>query len=189
MWPGTNKGKWGHRQNRIGVFFQDDFKVRNNLTLNLGMRWEYTSPVYEVADRQSNFELFSGRQLFAGKDGNSRALYKPFYKGFEPRLGFAWTPGGFDGKFVVRAGYGITQYMEGTGSNLRLPLNPPFFAEADVQYDLSSGPGTIARGFTDVIVRDRPCRIDPRLGPEPASAIHATVQSDVGVSALQEIHR
>jgi hypothetical protein len=73
---------------------QDDFKIRNNFTLNLGMRWEYTSPVVEVLDRQSNFELFTGRQLFAGKDGNSRALYKPFKKGFEPRIGFAWTPDG-----------------------------------------------------------------------------------------------
>src|SRR5215831_3112000 len=167
---GTNKGKWGHRQNRIGVFFQDDYKVHNNLTLNLGVRWEYTSPVVEVADRQSNFQLFSGRQLFAGKDGNSRALYNSYYKGFEPRIGIAWTPRGFDGKFVVRAGYGITQYMEGTGSNLRLPLNPPFFSEADAQYDLSTGPGTISKGFTDVIVRDKPSGLirvwDPNLRPQ-----------------------
>ncbi len=167
---GTNKGTWGHRQNRLGIFFQDDFKVRNNLTVNLGVRWEYTSPVYEVKDRQSNFELYTGRQLFAGRDGNSRALYEPYYKGFEPRLGIAWTPGGLDGKFVVRAGYGITQYMEGTGSNLRLPLNPPFFAEADVGYDTSSGPGTISRGFTDVIVRDRPAGLirvwDQNLRPQ-----------------------
>ncbi|MGH9936329.1 MAG: carboxypeptidase regulatory-like domain-containing protein, partial [Blastocatellia bacterium] len=177
---GSNKGKWGHRQNRLGVFFQDDYKVRNNLTLNLGMRWEYTSPVTEVADRQSNFELYSGRQLFAGKDGNSRALYEPFYKGFEPRIGIAWTPNGFDGKFVVRAGYGITQYMEGTGSNLRLPLNPPFFAEADVQYDLSTGPGTISRGFTDVIVRDRPAGLirvwDPNLRPQFTQQYNLTLE-------------
>jgi hypothetical protein len=152
---GTNPGTWGHRQNRIGIFFQDDYKVRRNFTLNLGMRWEYTSPVVEVKDRQSNFDIRTGRQLFAGRDGNSRALYEPYYKGFEPRLGFAWTPGGFDGKFVVRAGYGITQYMEGTGSNLRLPLNPPFFAEADVTFDQTSGAGTITRGFTDVIVRNQ----------------------------------
>ena len=58
---GSNKGKWGHRQNRIGVFFQDDYKARNNLTLNLGMRWEYTSPVVEVADRQSNFDVVHGQ--------------------------------------------------------------------------------------------------------------------------------
>ena len=146
-----NRGVWGHRQNRWGFFFQDDYKVRNNLTLNLGMRWEYTSPVVEVKDRQSNFDIATGRILIAGQNGNSRALYNAYYKGFEPRIGFAWTPHMFDGKFVVRAGYGITQYMEGTGSNLRLPLNPPFFTETDVPYDLSSGAGTITRGFTDLV--------------------------------------
>ena len=51
------------------------------------MRWEYTSPVVEVKDRQANFELYSGKLLLAGRDGNSRALYDPFYKGFEPRIG------------------------------------------------------------------------------------------------------
>jgi hypothetical protein len=152
----TNKGNWGHRQNRLGFFFQDDYKVRNNLTLNLGMRWEYTSPVVEVLDRQSNFDIRTGAQLLAGKNGNSRALYEPYYKGFEPRIGFAWTPQAFEGKFVVRAGYGITQYMEGTGSNLRLPLNPPFFTESDRPYDLSSGAGTITVGFTDLVPRDKP---------------------------------
>ncbi|MCI0388299.1 MAG: TonB-dependent receptor [Acidobacteria bacterium] len=155
---GSNSGTWGHRQNRIGVFFQDDFKVRNNLTLNLGMRWEYTSPVVEVKDRQSNFDIRTGKQLFAARDGNGRALYDPYYKGFEPRIGFAWTPSKFDGKFVVRAGYGITQYMEGTGSNLRLPLNPPFFSEADQTFDALpvTSAGTITKGFTDVIVRNQP---------------------------------
>jgi hypothetical protein len=177
---GSNKGKWGHRQNRWGVFFQDDYKVRNNLTLNLGMRWEYTSPVYEVKDRQANFELFTGRELFAGQNGNSRALYEPFHKGFEPRIGFAWTPEAFKNKLVVRAGYGITQYMEGTGSNLRLPLNPPFFAEADVSYDLSTGPGTISKGFTDVIVRDKPAGLirvwDPHLRPQFTQQYNLTLE-------------
>lgn len=153
---GSQSGTWGHRQNRIGIFFQDDYKVRNNLTLNIGMRWEYTSPVVEVLDRQSNFDLVTKQQLFANKNGNSRALYKPFYKGFEPRVGFAWTPEMFNNKLVVRAGYGITQYMEGTGSNLRLPLNPPLFSEADQTYDSTTGAGTITRGFTDVIVRTTP---------------------------------
>jgi hypothetical protein len=152
---GSQTGTWGHRQNRIGVFFQDDFKMRKNLTWNLGIRWEYTSPVVEVHDRQSNFDITTGKQLFAGKDGNSRALYKPYYKGFEPRVGFAWTPDMFDQKLVVRGGYGITQYMEGTGSNLRLPLNPPFFSEADTTFDKSSGPGSIASGFTDLLRRDQ----------------------------------
>jgi Carboxypeptidase regulatory-like domain len=166
---GSISGTWGHRQNRIGVFFQDDFKMRSNLTLNLGIRWEYTSPVVEVHDRQSNFDA-AGRQLFANQDGNSRALYDPYYKGFEPRIGFAWTPKMFSDRLVVRGAYGITQYMEGTGSNLRLPLNPPLFSEADVIFDRGSGAGTITRGFTDVIIRDQPSGLirvwNPDLRPQ-----------------------
>ncbi|HEY2932085.1 MAG TPA: TonB-dependent receptor [Acidobacteriota bacterium] len=145
---GSASGSWGHRQNRIGIFFQDDVKLRQNLTLNLGMRWEYTSPVYEVNDRQANLDIHTGKLLLAGKDGNSRALYNAYHKGFEPRVGFAWSP---TKSFVMRLGYGIVQYMEGTGANLRLPLNPPFFFESDVSFDKSTGPGSITKGFTDVL--------------------------------------
>lgn len=147
---GSQTGKWGHRQWRDAIFFQDDWKLRPNLTINIGLRWEYTQPVYEVKDREANIDLNTGKELFAGKDGNSRALYKPYYKQFEPRVGFAWTPGMLGNKFVVRAGYGITSFMEGTGANLRLTLNPPFFFESAVQYSTTQ-PGSITSGFTDVL--------------------------------------
>lgn len=146
---GSQTGKWGHRQWRAGVFIQDDFKMRSNLTINLGLRWDYTQPVYEVKDREVNFNLQTGQALFAGQNGNSRALYNAYYKQFMPRVGFAWTPGMFGNKFVLRAGYGITSFMEGTGANLRLPLNPPFFFESNVTFDART-PGSIQTGFTDV---------------------------------------
>jgi hypothetical protein len=143
---GSQTGRWGQRQWRPGIYVQDDFKVMSNLTLNLGLRWEYTSPLIEVANRQVNFNLQTGQPEFAGLNGNSRGLYNPYYKQFMPRVGFAWsmTP-----KFVVRAGYGITSYMEGTGANLRLPMNPPFFFESAVNFGLNQ-PGDITTGFTDV---------------------------------------
>ncbi len=128
---------WTHLQNRISVFAQDDFKVLRNLTLNLGLRWAYTSPLVEEDNRQSNFDLATGRQIFAEDGGiEERALYNPYYSGFEPRLGAAWTA---TDRLVVRGGYGITQFMEGTGANLRLPLNPPFFFESAVNYDATTG--------------------------------------------------
>ena len=114
--------------------------------MNLGMRWEYTQPIYEVADRQVNIDTFTGKLLYAGKDGNSRALYDPYYKAFEPRIGIAWNP---ISKLVFRTGYAISTFMEGTGANLRLPLNPPFFLESNVNYDVRT-PSTIGLGFSDV---------------------------------------
>ena len=62
----------GHR---VAIFGQDDFQVRNNLTLNLGLTWEYTSPWVEKDNRQSNIDLKTGRLLLAGQGGNSRALF------------------------------------------------------------------------------------------------------------------
>ena len=83
--------------------------------------------------------------MYAGQNGNSRALYDPYWKAFEPRIGFAWNP---TQKLVFRMGYAISTFMEGTGANLRLPLNPPFFFEANVNYDVRT-PGDIRVGFAD----------------------------------------
>ena len=88
----------------------------------------------------------------------------------------------FDGKFVVRAGYGITQYMEGTGSNLRLPLNPPFFAEADVPYMTDQWRRHDLQGFTDVIVRGTPagCRMwNPNLRPQFTQQWNLTLEYQI----------
>jgi len=144
---GGNAPPYTHLQHRIGLFAQDDFRVRNNLTLNLGLAWEFTSPLVEKDDRQSNIDLTTGRLLLAGQDGNSRALYDAYYGGFEPRVGFAWTP---SDNWVVRGGFGIVQYMEGTGKNLRLPRNPPFFAEGQRTFDATTGAGSSVNGFADV---------------------------------------
>ncbi len=161
---GSVTGMWGHRQWRDGVFFQDDWKVASNFTLNLGIRWEYAQPIYEVADRQVNINTFTGQLLYAGKDGNSRALYEPYYKQFEPRVGFAWTPGMFRNKLVFRMGYAMSSFMEGTGANLRLTMNPPFFVESNITYDART-PGDIRTGFTDVIARGD--LTGPRTGANP----------------------
>lgn len=135
---GLSTGTWGQRKTIYGFYFQDDWRVTNSLTLNLGMRWEYHTPLVEVENRQSNFGLFSGQLELAGQNGNSRALYNPYKKDFQPRIGFAYTPDILSKKMVIRGAYTISSFMEGTGTNLRLPLNPPFATEYTTLYNTPS---------------------------------------------------
>lgn len=159
---------WTHLQNRTSLFAQDDYKVTPDLTLNLGLRWAYTSPLVEKDNRQTNFDLVTGEQIFARDGGTEeRALYKPYYKGFEPRLGAAWSA---SDRLVLRGAYGISQFMEGTGANLRLPLNPPFFFESAAAFDSTTGPGSIGTGFAELVPGTTPSgnvrAYDPDLRPQ-----------------------
>ena len=116
-------GLTGQRQWRDAAFVQDDYKVTPNLTLNLGLRWEFDQPLYEVNNKEANINFASKTVIFAGVNGASRALFSPVYTNFMPRVGFAYNP---TRRVVVRGGYGITNYFEGTGANLRLNFNYPF---------------------------------------------------------------
>jgi outer membrane receptor protein involved in Fe transport len=127
---GAITGRWGQRQYRDAFFAQDDIKLSPSLTLNLGLRWEYDQPYTEVNNKQANINLTTGVITYAGVNGAPKALYNAYYAGFMPRLGFAWSPDILNSKFVLRGGYGITNFLEGTGANLRLTLNPPFFVDA-----------------------------------------------------------
>ena len=136
---GNVTGLTGQRQYRDGFFAQDDFKVMPNLTLNLGIRWEYDQPIYEVNNKMANINMDTKQIEYAGVDGNSRALYNPVYTQFQPRFGFAYqaTP-----RLVLRGGYGITSYLEGMGANLRLTQNPPFHTDFEEQGQNPSGTST-----------------------------------------------
>ncbi|BDC51853.1 hypothetical protein F183_A41680 [Bryobacterales bacterium F-183] len=147
---GSATGTWGHRFWRPSLFIQDDFKVTSNFTLNLGLRWEYMQPIYEVRDRQINVNTFTGQLIRPGSGEFGRATYRGYAKQFMPRIGFAWTPDILDKKLVIRAGAAYQSFMEGTGANLRLPLNVPFFIETDFAYDVRT-PGSIRTGFADVV--------------------------------------
>jgi hypothetical protein len=144
---GSYVSKWGQRQWRDAIFFQDDWKVTPDLTLNLGMRWEWDQPLYESHNKESNLNIATGAITIAGQNGASRALYNAFWNGWMPRVGFAYSPSRLNGKFVVRGGYGITNFLEGTGANLRLTLNPPFFSNSSGQQSGNSSYFQTQNGF------------------------------------------
>jgi hypothetical protein len=143
---GVSTGKtWEQSSNIIGIYAQDTWRVTDRLTLNLGLRYDAHTPWVETHNNQANYNFTTGNIDLAGKNGASRALYKGFYGGrdFQPRIGFAWTPAMLGGKTVVRGAFTVSSYLEGTGTNLRLPLNPPFTpAEINTTYNNLSLPLT-----------------------------------------------
>jgi hypothetical protein len=111
------------------------------------LRWELHTPWVEVDNRQSNFGLISGQVEIAGENGNSRALYNQYngITNFQPRLGIAYN---IRRNTVIRASYTLSNYLEGTGTNLRLPINPPFAHEQDATYTSLDYPTTtLSQGF------------------------------------------
>src|SRR5579871_497734 len=119
-------GTVGQRNDAIGAFFQDDWRVTPRLTVNLGLRWQVFTPIYEVHDRMTNFGEYTGQIELAGQNGNSRALYNQYngIANFLPRLGIAWTPWG--DKTVIRAAFSRSSFWEGTGEYNRLATNAPW---------------------------------------------------------------
>jgi len=147
MGRGVSTGKtWQQSENVIAGFVEDTWKFSDRLTFNLGLRYEAHTPWVEENDEQANYNFVTGNMDLANQNGASRALYKGFYGGrdFQPRLGFAYTPGGFLGEHtVIRGAFTISSYLEGTGTNLRLPLNAPFTpAEINASYNLDPLPLT-----------------------------------------------
>ena len=109
----------GTRSRVFGLYVQDDWKVRRNLTLNVGFRWDIPTALTEVRQRQSGLDPtlpnpgadgYPGALTMLGScqgcNGKGR-FADPYYKEFSPRVGFAWTPEKLKNKMVIRGGYGI----------------------------------------------------------------------------------
>ena len=126
---GGATGTTGQRSNILGAYVQDDYKLTSELTLNLGLRYENHLPLTEAHNRLVNYDLWTGQPQFAGQPNEygNNSLYHPYNLGldFQPRLGLAWTPKQLGGKTVIRAGYTLSSFFEGTGINLRMSMNPP----------------------------------------------------------------
>jgi len=98
----------------LAVFAQDDWTVRRDLTLNLGLRLETDTPIVDASNRMNGFDAAAinpvsrtpGVVRFAGVNGWRASPYDTDWNNFGPRVGFAWKPFGST-KTVVRAGYGI----------------------------------------------------------------------------------
>ncbi|CAN5324762.1 hypothetical protein BH20ACI1_BH20ACI1_15310 [soil metagenome] len=87
------------------LFIQDDWKVRPNLTLNLGLRWEYFNPV--SSEEGLGVLVFGPNGLVDSRIEQREKLWNPDIDNFGPQMGFAWTPERFKNKMVLRGGVGL----------------------------------------------------------------------------------
>ncbi len=128
--PATGGPATGIREyssNNFALFLQNDWKFRPNLTVNLGLRWEYFSPLTDTSGQQSN--------LFLGPNGLSDAqvrpvdqLYKSDWNNFGPQVGFAYSPEMLKDRMVVRGGFGMGYNRLPNTIFLNARGNPPFLA-------------------------------------------------------------
>ncbi len=138
--------------NSPNFFFQDNWKVRPNLTLNLGLRYEYNGLVTDQKNQFANFDFQNGDIMVAGTSSvtlmqydsttgtfttvgttslggtaENRALQYPDRDDFAPRLGFSWAP---QAKTVVRGGAGVFYDRTFGDVDFQKSANPPFAKES-----------------------------------------------------------
>jgi hypothetical protein len=122
----------GRRWKIYRPFIEDDWRITKDLTLNLGLAWDVTTPIKEVDFRMANYLPLTQQLLVAGQNGVSpSAGIKTNWTAFEPRIGLAWKVFGSE-KTAVRAGYAIYHDSAWSMGAQGLWQNPPFFAESNV---------------------------------------------------------
>lgn len=133
------------RENLLGFFVQDDFKLRSNLTINLGLRWSYFGPLYDKQGNMLQAVPGAGTAYLTGlvvRKGDSWNAQKG---NFGPQIGFAWSPGRFNNKMVVRGGYGLSYNGEQLAISANISNNPGsvIFPNLSLATPTSPNPGII----------------------------------------------
>jgi hypothetical protein len=121
----------GRRWKIYRPFVEDNWRITKDLTLNLGIAWDLTTPITEAAGRMADYLPDTNQLLIAGQGGvSSSAGIKMNKTAFEPRIGLAYKLLGSD-KTAIRAGYAIYHDSAWSMGAQGLWQNPPFFAESD----------------------------------------------------------
>ncbi|MFY9852563.1 MAG: TonB-dependent receptor, partial [Terracidiphilus sp.] len=132
-----------NRMNLFGIFFQDDWKLRPNLTLSAGLRYSYFGAITDKDDHMGALIFGSGTSLLTGiqlKTGVGAWVAQKM--NFGPQLGFNWSPDWFKTKLVVRGGFGLNYNQQQIATANNDDGNPPGTSSIP-------GPGSTGPTFID----------------------------------------
>ena len=143
------------------VFAQDSWRPTSKLSLNLGLRYEFFTPMLARDGIMTNIDPANGQRISAKSSGSlyERSLIHPDRNNFAPRFSFAYSA---NEKMVIRGGYGIYyQHTDRYGSESQMALNPPQLIDADVVAANASQAPTYP--FRDGFITLTPNDINPAL--------------------------
>jgi Carboxypeptidase regulatory-like domain/TonB dependent receptor len=138
------------RSSSASAYIQDDWRATKNLTLNIGLRYDYQQQPYELRNHVSNFDItrtdpvngFKGANVYAGAGGYGRTFNRESYTDFSPRFGFAWgIP--HEASTILRGGYSI--YYSST-ANISFTNNPSASATTNYNATLNNGVALTLKG-------------------------------------------
>ena len=139
------------RQNIFGLYLQDDWRWKTNLTVNLGLRYEMSTVPSETSGKTANLANLSdplpicGTLKYGGCSGTGAFFNNPTLHNFEPRIGFAWDPFR-NGKTAVRGGIGMFDVLPLPYQFVLMTTqSAPFFSYTSIN---NPGQGTFYNGLT-----------------------------------------
>jgi hypothetical protein len=152
------------RQTIFGSYFQDDYHVRPNLTVNIGLRYEMASVITEEAGKLANLRSFAAvynnlQPVYGVAPGPGQAqvflgspyMMNPTKRNFEPRVGFAWDPFN-DGKTSVAGGFGIFDVLP-------LPVEMGSGVDGSAPFDVGASAGQTAMSGAMQLGCSAPCGV------------------------------
>jgi hypothetical protein len=178
-----------HLRTRSWNFFvQDGYRLRSNLTLQLGMRYEYNSPPIDRFNRANTFDPVSKTLVPVGQGSVPRGVYKPDRNNWAPRIGIAWSPDSA-GQTVVHAGYGIYYDQSSLAPGEGLYFNKPYY-DFRLYYPLPGFPITVDDPFPAVYPLELPASalgFDPNLRTAYFQQWNLAIERQLGEGSLLEI--
>jgi hypothetical protein len=160
------------RTHSIDFFVHDTWRVRRDVVLTLGLRYEYNSPAVDAANRAVVYNPATGSLVQLGQSGFPRGGYNSDYTNFAPQIGLAWSPGG-RGTTAFRAAYGIHYDQSPLAPGEGLYFSAPYY-NFNVYYPIE---GLVNLSLTNPFPSNFPY-------PYPGSAI--AFQRDLRTPSVQQ---